>query len=91
MLQVVTGKLNKQIAGDLGIAEKTVSVAIAYRERQSGQNAVLRAMSTNPEGVSHALRQLEERGHAREVSHDLWAVTDEGLIQAKKNASQESE
>jgi len=26
LLQVVTGKLNKQIAGDLGIAEKTVKV-----------------------------------------------------------------
>ena len=53
--------------------------------------AVLRAMSTNPDGVSHALRQLEERGHAREVSHDVWTLTDEGLIQAKKNASQETE
>ena len=26
LLQVVTGKLNKQIAGDLGIAEKTIKV-----------------------------------------------------------------
>jgi len=53
--------------------------------------AVLRAMSTNPDGVTHALRQLQERGHAREVSHNLWALTDEGLIQAKENARQEAE
>ena len=25
-MQVITGKLNKQIAGDLGIAEKTIKV-----------------------------------------------------------------
>jgi hypothetical protein len=52
--------------------------------------AVLRAMSTNPEGVSHALKQLQERGHAREVSHDVWALTNEGLAQAKQNAENEA-
>jgi len=53
--------------------------------------AVLRAMSTNPDGVTHALRQLQERGHAREVSQDLWVLTVAGLIQAKENARQEAE
>jgi manganese/zinc/iron transport system permease protein len=53
--------------------------------------AVLRAMSTNPDGVSHALRQLQERGHAREVSHDVWALTDEGLAQASQNMQNDTE
>lgn len=53
--------------------------------------AVLRAMSTNPDGVPHALRQLEERGHAREVSHDVWALTDEGLAQASQHLKNERE
>ena len=53
--------------------------------------AVLRAMSTNPDGVSHALRQLQERGHAREVSHDVWALTDEGLAQASQNLKNDTE
>jgi hypothetical protein len=68
------------------------TLAMQHPDQEHGHSmAVLRAMSTNPDGVSHALRQLKERGHAREVSHDVWAVTDEGLIQAKKNVEQETE
>jgi hypothetical protein len=48
-------------------------------------------MSANPDGVSHALRQLEERGHAREVSHDVWTLTDEGLAEAGKNRANKAE
>lgn len=62
------------------------TLAMQHPNEQHGHSmAVLRAMSTNPEGVSHALRQLEERGHAREVSHDVWTLTDEGLAQARRN------
>jgi len=46
---------------------------------------VLRAMSANPDGVSYALNQLRERGHAQEVSSDEWVLTDEGLAEAGKN------
>jgi manganese/zinc/iron transport system permease protein len=53
--------------------------------------AVLRTMSVNPDGVSHALRQLKERGHAYEVSRDAWALTDEGLAEASQNAKNETE
>jgi manganese/zinc/iron transport system permease protein len=68
------------------------TLAMQHPDQAHGHSmAVLRAMSTNPDGVAHALRQLEERGHAREVSHDVWALTDEGLVQAKKNASQGTE
>ena len=68
------------------------TLAMQHPDWEHGHSmAVLRAMSTNPEGVSHALQQLEERGHAREVSHDVWALTDKGLIQAKENSSQETE
>jgi hypothetical protein len=41
-------------------------------------------MSTNPDGVSYALHQLQERGHAREVGHDIWALTDAGLVEADR-------
>ena len=46
--------------------------------------AVLRTMSPNPEGVSHALKQLKERGHAIEVSPDVWALTQAGLNEAER-------
>lgn len=68
------------------------TLAMQHPDQEHGHStAVLRAMSTNPEGVSYALKQLEERGHAREVSHDIWALTDEGLNQANKNLRQETE
>jgi manganese/zinc/iron transport system permease protein len=68
------------------------TLAMQHPNHEHGHStAVLRAMSTNPEGVSYALRQLQERGHAQEVSRDIWALTDEGLIQAKKNVGQETE
>ena len=68
------------------------TLALQHPDQQHGHStAVLRAMSTNPEGVSHALRQLQERGHAREVSHDVWALTEDGLKQAQTNTSQGTE
>lgn len=67
------------------------TLAMQHPDQEHGHSmAVLRAMSTNPEGVSHALKQLQERGHAREVSHDVWALTNEGLAQAKQNAENEA-
>lgn len=68
------------------------ALALQHPDQQHGHSlAVLRAMSVNPEGVSHALKQLEERGHARELSHDVWALTNEGLAQAKQNRESEAE
>jgi manganese/zinc/iron transport system permease protein len=68
------------------------TLAMQHPDQEHGHAmAVLRAMSTNPDGVSHALRQLQERGHAREVSQDVWALTDEGLRQADQNAQQATE
>ena len=68
------------------------TLAMQHPDQGHGHStAVLRAMSTNPEGVSHALKQLEERGHARELSRDVWSLTNEGLAQAKQNAKNEAE
>jgi manganese/zinc/iron transport system permease protein len=68
------------------------TLAMQHPNQEHGHStAVLRAMSTNPEGVSHALKQLEERGHAREVSHDVWTLTNEGLAQAKRNSENKAE
>jgi manganese/zinc/iron transport system permease protein len=53
--------------------------------------AVLRAMSPNPDGVSDALRRLRERGHAHEVSNDLWALTEAGRAEASHNLKDETE
>ena len=53
LLQVVTGKLNKQIAGDLGIAEKTIKV---HRGR------VMQKMRAN--SVADLVRMVEKVGLA---------------------------
>jgi manganese/zinc/iron transport system permease protein len=68
------------------------TLAMQHPDEEHGHSvAVLRAMSTNPDGVSHALQQLRERGHAREVSHDVWALTEEGLARASQNLKEEKE
>jgi manganese/zinc/iron transport system permease protein len=68
------------------------TLATQHPDHEHGHSvAVLRAMSANPDGVSYALKQLEERGHARELSRDVWALTDEGLAQASRNMNQEAE
>ena len=68
------------------------TLALQHPDQEHGHSvAVLRAMSPNPDGVSHALQQLSERGHAREVSHDVWALTEEGLAQASQNIKDEKE
>jgi manganese/zinc/iron transport system permease protein len=67
-------------------------LAMQHPDQEHGHSvAVLRAMSTNPDGVSHALAQLRERGHAREVSHGVWSLTEEGLVQASRNLKDEME
>lgn len=67
------------------------TLAMQHPDQAHGHStAVLRAMSTNPEGVTHALRQLQDRGHAREVSHNVWALTEDGLMQAEENTRQEA-
>jgi manganese/zinc/iron transport system permease protein len=68
------------------------TLAMQHPNEEHGHSmAVLRAMSTNPEGVSYALKQLEQRGHAREVSQDVWALTNEGRTQASRNVENEAE
>lgn len=67
------------------------TLAAQHPDQQHGHSvAVLRAMSVNPDGVSYALKQLRERGHARELSQDVWALTEEGLKQADRNSKEEA-
>jgi predicted transcriptional regulator len=68
------------------------TLALQHPDQEHGHSvAVLRAMSMNPDGVSHALKQLQERGHVREVSHNIWALTDEGLAKATQNQNMQGE
>jgi manganese/zinc/iron transport system permease protein len=68
------------------------TLALQHPDQEHGHSvAVLRAMSTNPDGVSFALRQLQQRGQAREVGHDIWALTDAGLAEAGENFEKEAE
>jgi manganese/zinc/iron transport system permease protein len=68
------------------------TLALQHPDQEHGHSvAVLRAMSTNPNGVSFALRQLQQRGQAREVGHDIWALTDSGLAEAGENFEKEAE
>jgi manganese/zinc/iron transport system permease protein len=67
------------VLGDLN------TLAMQHPNEEHGHAiAVLRAMSPNPDGVSLALKQLKERGHARELSRDVWALTKDGLTEAGK-------
>ena len=68
------------------------TLALQHPDQSHGHSvAVLRAMSTNPDGVTYALHQLQERGHAREVGHDIWSLTDDGLAEASRNNEKEAE
>jgi manganese/zinc/iron transport system permease protein len=68
------------------------TLARQHPDQEHGHSvAVLRAMSPNPNGVSHALAQLKERGHAREVSQGLWALTEAGQQTADKNQREQME
>lgn len=68
------------------------TLALQHPDQDHGHSvAVLRAMSTNPDGVSYALKQLRERGQAREVEHDVWALTDAGLAEASQHLEKEEE
>ncbi|HEX5809473.1 MAG TPA: metal ABC transporter permease [Anaerolineales bacterium] len=68
------------------------TLALQHPDHEHGHSvAVLRAMSVNPDGVSYALQQLQERGQAREVSRDVWTLTNAGLAQANQNLKNETE
>jgi manganese/zinc/iron transport system permease protein len=68
------------------------TLARQHPDQEHGHSvAVLRAMSPNPDGVSHALAQLKGRGHAREVSQGLWALTEAGQQTADKNQREQME
>lgn len=68
------------------------TLAMQHPDEEHGHSvAVLRTMSANPDGVLHALRQLKERGHAYEVSPDVWALTEEGRARARRNQQEQTE
>ena len=68
------------------------TLALQHPDQQHGHSvAVLRAMSTNPDGVSYALHQLQQRGQAREMGHEIWALTDAGLAEANQVLDNETE
>jgi len=46
--------------------------------------AVLRTMSFNPPGVPASLEELASRGWARELPGGLWALTADGLDEARR-------
>jgi len=61
------------------------TLAMQHPDEERGHSsAVLRAMSPNPDGVSLALKRLEEQGYARELSKDSWALTQSGQDEAGK-------
>jgi manganese/zinc/iron transport system permease protein len=59
-------------------------------EERGHSSAVLRAMSTNPDGVSLALSQLKEQGYAQELAKDAWALTQAGSDEAGKTLEKEA-
>ncbi len=62
------------------------TLAMQHPNEERGHSlAALRAMSPHPEGVSLALKRLREQGLARELSKDVWALTQAGLDEAGKD------
>ena len=51
--------------------------------RHSHSTAVLEAMSAHRSNVRHSLRELASRGWVENVNSDEWALTSEGVIQAR--------
>ncbi len=51
--------------------------------RHSHSTAVLEAMSANRSNVRNSLRELASRGWVENVNSDEWALTSEGVIQAR--------
>jgi manganese/zinc/iron transport system permease protein len=48
--------------------------------------AVLRAMNANQGGVARSLAELERRGWVRQAGPDEWALTADGLVEARRLA-----
>jgi manganese/zinc/iron transport system permease protein len=53
--------------------------------------AVLRAMNRGRGGVTHSLEKLAERGLARQVGPDEWALTPSGLKEAERSLEKQGE
>ena len=88
----IRSQRNRRTLRARAVLADLTTLATQHPDREHGHSiAVLRAMSANPDGVTYALNQLRERGHAREVSRDVWALTDEGLTQANRNLKNEVE
>jgi manganese/zinc/iron transport system permease protein len=67
------------------------TLAMQHPNQKRGHSSVvLRAMSTNPDGVSLALQQLKEQGYAQELAKDAWALTQAGLDEAGKSQEKEA-
>ncbi|MEY2817849.1 MAG: hypothetical protein RL275_1312 [Chloroflexota bacterium] len=67
------------------------TLAMQHPNQERGHSsAVLRSMSTNPDGVSLALQQLKEKGLAQELGKDAWALTSAGLDEAGKTEEKEA-
>jgi manganese/zinc/iron transport system permease protein len=84
-------KNRHQIRAQAVLADLNTLALQHPNEEHGHSSAVLRAMSPNPDGVTLALSQLKEQGFAREISRDVWALTDDGLTEAGKSTEEEAE
>lgn len=65
------------------------ALAIQHDDPDHGHSIdVLRAMNVGRGGVEHTLKTLAGRGLVRQVSPGLWALTESGLIEAKRKLGQ---
>lgn len=82
--QRARGELSaRAVLGDLHILAKQ------HPDQQHGHSsAVLRTMSTQPASVANALRELAQRGWAREQAPDEWVLTSEGKTQAESKSKE---
>jgi manganese/zinc/iron transport system permease protein len=84
--QKTRGELSaRAVLSDLNV------LAAQHPDKAHGHSsAVLRTMSQYPAGVSNALKELAQRGWAREQAPDEWVLTSEGKTQADSQNEEQS-
>ncbi|MEO0559006.1 MAG: metal ABC transporter permease [Bacteroidota bacterium] len=78
---------NRRVLRVAGTLEDLYTLALQHPDpRHAHSAATLRTMTTRPEAVGPTLSSLRERGWIEPVGDDAWALTTDGLAEARRLA-----
>lgn len=87
----IRGYRNRKILRSAGVLEDLYTLALQHPNPFHGHTVgVLRTMTSAPESVEPSLNKLVERGFVRPVGEESWALTEEGLSEAKRLSANQS-